>query len=47
MSGCRCYGLSVVVTRARGQALEFNANLRQLGAAVVEFPTIEIQPAAD
>ncbi len=41
------FGQRVVVTRARGQAADFNRRLRQLGATVIEFPAIEIQPAAD
>jgi uroporphyrinogen III methyltransferase/synthase len=41
------FGRSIVVTRARGQSAEFNASLRQLGASVLEFPTIEIRPALD
>lgn len=41
------FGQSVVVTRARGQAIDFDRKLRELGANVIGFPTIEIQPAAD
>jgi len=41
------FGQRVVVTRAREQADSLSAPLRQLGAEVVELPTIEIQPAAD
>ncbi len=37
----------VVVTRARAQASEFAAGLRELGAGVVEFPTIRIEPPED
>ncbi len=40
-------GVSVVVTRAREQAGELAAKLEALGAAVIEFPTIEIRPADD
>jgi uroporphyrinogen III methyltransferase/synthase len=35
------------VTRAKDQADSLSAPLRQLGADVVELPTIEIQPASD
>lgn len=41
------FGRRVVVTRAREQAPALAEKLRELGAAVVEFPTIEIRPAAD
>jgi len=37
-------GKRIVVTRARAQALEFIERLEELGAQIVEFPTIEIQP---
>ncbi len=40
-------GKRVVITRAHGQAGELAASLERLGAEVIEFPTIEIQPAAD
>jgi uroporphyrinogen III methyltransferase/synthase len=40
-------GKRIVITRARGQAGELAARLEQLGADVIEFPTIEIQPAAN
>jgi len=40
-------GLRILVTRAREQAGELSAKLRALGAEVIEFPTIEIRPAAD
>ena len=40
-------GKRIVITRARGQAGELAARLEKLGADVIEFPTIEIQPAAD
>jgi uroporphyrinogen III methyltransferase/synthase len=38
------YGKKIVVTRAREQASQFIAGLRELGAECVEFPTIEIIP---
>lgn len=41
------FGRTVVVTRAREQASALAGRLRELGANVVEIPTIEIQPAAD
>lgn len=37
-------GRRVVVTRARPQAAAFTRALEALGAAVIEFPTIEIAP---
>jgi uroporphyrinogen III methyltransferase / synthase len=37
-------GKRIVVTRARAQALEFIQRLEELGAEVLEFPTIEIRP---
>ena len=40
-------GKTVVVTRARAQAKEFAGCLHELGAAVVEFPTIRIAGAPD
>jgi uroporphyrinogen III methyltransferase/synthase len=40
-------GKRIIITRARGQAGELAARLERLGAEVIEFPTIEIQPAAD
>jgi len=40
-------GRKIVVTRARGQAGELSGKLRDLGAEVIEYPTIEILPAAD
>ena len=40
-------GKRVVVTRAESQAGEFAARLRALGAEVIEFPVIEVRPAAD
>jgi len=41
------FGQRIVVTRAKDQADSLSAPLRQLGAEVVELPTIEIQPAPD
>lgn len=38
------FGRNIVVTRARASASEFATALRQLGAEVVEFPTIETAP---
>ncbi len=35
------------MTRAESQAGEFAAKLRALGAEVIEFPVIEVRPAAD
>lgn len=40
-------GRSVVVTRAREQASGLAAHLAELGAEVIQFPTIEIRPLAD
>ena len=40
-------GRRIVVTRAREQAGTLGEKLRALGADVLEFPTIEIRPAAD
>jgi uroporphyrinogen III methyltransferase/synthase len=41
------FGQTVVVTRARDQAAALAAPLRQLGAEVVELPTIGTEPASD
>jgi uroporphyrinogen III methyltransferase/synthase len=41
------FGRRVVVTRARAQAGELSEKLERLGAEVLEFPTIEIQPPED
>ncbi len=41
------FGRRIVVTRSREQAGTLGEKLRSLGAAVIEFPTIEIYPAAD
>lgn len=38
------FGVRVVVTRARDQAGEFSRQLAELGAEVLELPTIRIQP---
>jgi uroporphyrinogen III methyltransferase/synthase len=37
-------GKTILITRAREQSSEFAARLRERGADVVEFPTIEIAP---
>ena len=39
-------GLTVLVPRARGQAGDFSALLRDRGAEPLEVPTIEIRPVA-
>jgi uroporphyrinogen III methyltransferase/synthase len=41
------FGRRIVVTRAREQAGELSALLHNLGAEVIELPTIEIKPADD
>jgi uroporphyrinogen III methyltransferase/synthase len=41
------FGKSVVVTRAREQASGIASSLAQLGAEVLEFPTIKIVPPGD
>ncbi len=41
------FGRRIVVTRARRQAGELSGRLERLGAEVIEFPTIEIQPPKD
>ena len=41
------FGKRVVVTRTREQAGELSARLLELGADVVELPTIRIEPPAD
>ena len=41
------FGSRIVVTRAKDQADSLSTPLRQLGADVVELPTIEIQRASD
>ncbi len=40
-------GKRVIVTRAAAQAAEFSAKLRDLGAAPVEIPVIQLAPLAD
>ncbi len=40
-------GKRVVVTRGRSQAGELSDRLQALGAEIIEFPTISIQPPAD
>ena len=40
-------GKTVVVTRARHQASELSSQLQSLGAQVLEFPAIAIQPIVD
>ena len=41
------FGKTIVVTRTRAQASDLTAQLRNLGARVVECPTIAIEPAGD
>ena len=41
------FGKRIVVTRARAQASRLSSRLEQLGAEVIELPTIRIQPAED
>ncbi|MCP4365875.1 MAG: uroporphyrinogen-III C-methyltransferase [Planctomycetes bacterium] len=41
------YGRTVVVTRARDQASDFARELEELGATVIEFPTIKITEPTD
>jgi uroporphyrinogen III methyltransferase / synthase len=41
------FGKKIVVTRTRKQSSKLSQQLRSLGAAVIEFPTIEIQPQQD
>lgn len=40
-------GKTVVVTRARAQASELVRQLKEKGAQVIEFPTIQIEPPGD
>jgi len=40
------FGRRIVVTRAREQASELRARLEQLGAAVIELPSIAVDPVA-
>jgi len=44
MDGKPLAGRKILITRARDQAAVFATSLRDLGAEVVEFPTIEIVP---
>lgn len=37
-------GKTILITRAREQSADFSGRLRDLGAEVIEFPTIEIVP---
>jgi len=41
------FGKKIVVTRTRAQASKLTQKLSALGAAVIEFPTIEIKPMED
>lgn len=41
------FGRRIVVTRARQQASELSRHLQDLGARVIEIPTIRIDPPAD
>ena len=41
------FGQTIVVTRTRQQASELSEKLTELGANVIEAPTIRIEPAAD
>jgi uroporphyrinogen III methyltransferase/synthase len=41
------FGQTIVVTRTRQQASELSERLEQLGAEVIEAPTIEVVPPAD
>jgi uroporphyrinogen III methyltransferase/synthase len=41
------FGRSVVVTRARAQAAPLSSRLRELGAAVIEVPVIEVADPED
>ncbi|HWR54264.1 MAG TPA: uroporphyrinogen-III synthase, partial [Bryobacteraceae bacterium] len=47
MSAPPLEGRRIVITRARAQAAGLADRLAALGAEVIEFPTIEIQPPAD
>ncbi len=40
------FGRRIVVTRARAQASDMRRRLEELGAEVIQFPTIRIQPPA-
>lgn len=37
-------GKKILITRARDQSIEFASSLKNLGAEVIQFPTIEILP---
>ncbi|MDE3066942.1 MAG: uroporphyrinogen-III C-methyltransferase [Verrucomicrobiota bacterium] len=41
------FGRRVAVTRARGQAVEFSRKLAELGAEILEIPTIQFVPPSD
>ena len=41
------FGRRIVVTRARAQASQLSSRLEQLGAEVIELPTIRIRPPED
>ncbi len=41
------FGKKIVVTRTRKQSSKLSQQLSRLGAAVIEFPTIEIRPEQD
>ena len=41
------YGRRIVVTRSRDRISDLSTRLRELGAQVIEFPTIEIKPVSD
>jgi uroporphyrinogen III methyltransferase/synthase len=41
------FGQTIVVTRTRQQASELTSRLEELGAGVIEAPTIEVSPPAD
>jgi uroporphyrinogen III methyltransferase/synthase len=41
------FGQTIVVTRTRQQASDLTGQLEELGAEVIEAPTIELQPATD
>jgi uroporphyrinogen III methyltransferase/synthase len=41
------FGKKIVVTRTRKQSSKLSLQLSRLGAAVIEFPTIEIRPEQD
>jgi uroporphyrinogen III methyltransferase/synthase len=47
MSATPLAGRRIVITRARAQAAGLADKLASLGAEVIEFPTIEIQPPGD